>query len=652
MKAMFASLPSSVMVVGHEGPEESGRTVGLELEDDAADGGRVSGDEAPLRVPVVIDAPRVVDEGNQRDRGAEVRVRPHEPLEGFHRADGLGVGAGVLAVAVGVDDQRVHPSELFRHRGSGEVELVVGPEQRRAGSRFSNRGSREDDVERSREQHDRGARDREFSDPVRDDVADRAEDPDHEGRQVVLGVVGRGEVADHDRVQDLDGEKDRRHPERTEDREVAHLRDRGDENDEEPQEVGDDAQRPGDDQLGHRDGGRFDLGLLGIPVEPRQQQLVVLEETLRHLHGVRDGARRDDHRDHEDQRVEVDAHPARESEPPHRRGDGGDEGNQHAVQAAEVGEQQPERRHHREADEEADLEGVFEDPAAQDRRAGHEQLDVLGFLRVLDLLDVVEDRLVDGPARQAVGNEARHHQRTRLVARDEAPEDVGRVLAHELAERVRVFLRFGQLGHQERVDDRPVRLDLDDPRALVGDRLDLVVVDRVRGVCAVEDARDLLELEPLILERVPHLLALFGVAGVADPVQRLGDARDLRQDLRPEDRSLLHDQPDHDDRRTAELTGELVLRVDEGVIRENRARRRIHAHDRPGQRVAEAGRDGVHRGIEEEESRADQEQRDPPAMSHDESREAEAVVAASRLSGVSVPACTLIPEGIRGQANP
>ena len=75
-------------------------------------------------------------------------------------------------------------------------------------------------------------------------------------------------------------------PERAEDGEIAHLRDRGHHDHHQAGDVGDDAERAGHDQLAHRDGRHLDARGLRVAVA-RQHHLVVLEEALGHLHGVR-----------------------------------------------------------------------------------------------------------------------------------------------------------------------------------------------------------------------------------------------------------------------------------------------------------------------------------------------------------------------------
>jgi hypothetical protein len=174
-------------------------------------------------------------------------------------------------------------------------------------------------------------------------VPDEAGERDHRLGQEVLVRVGRRHVADHDRVEQLHRGQDGGHPERAEDGEVAHLRDRRHQDDEQTADVDQDPEGAGDQHLRHGDRGGLDLRDLRVLVDG-EQELVVLEEALGHLHRVGDGSRGDDHGDDEHQRVEGDVGPAGEAEPPDDGDDRRDERDQHAVQAAEVRQQQQE--HH------------------------------------------------------------------------------------------------------------------------------------------------------------------------------------------------------------------------------------------------------------------------------------------------------------------
>ncbi len=247
---------------------------------------------------------------------------------------------------------------------------------------------------------------------------------------------------------------------------------------------------PGTISYAIADGGRLELGLVRV-LELRRQQLVVLEEALGHLHGVGDRTGGDDHRDHQHQRVEGDPRPAGEAEAPDRRGDGGGEGDQHPVEPAEVGEQEAEGGEHREPHEHADLEGVLENPAGQDGSAGDVDLVPLVLLDRLDPLHVVEDGLVDLAAGEPVGVEVGHDERALLVPAHQAAEDVGRVLAHHVADLVGVLLGLWRLLDQYVGDDGAVRLDGHHAGAAVVEGLDPVVVHRIGRIGAVQSLHQL-----------------------------------------------------------------------------------------------------------------------------------------------------------------
>ena len=458
---------------------------------------------------------------------------------------------------------------------------------------------------------------------MRDRRPDHAHGADHRLREEVLGFSRRRQVADHDRVQDLHGRQDRGHPERAELGKVAHLRDRRHEDDEEAAHVDEDPEGTGDEDLPHGDGGRLDLRLLRVAVA-REQELIVLEEAFRHLHGVGDRTGGDDHGDHEHQGIERDVGPAGKAKTPDHGRDRGDHGDEDAMEPPEVSEQQREHRDDGADGVEPDLLRVLQDPAHMDRLAGHEDLNVVRLLPRLDGLHVIEDGLVDLAAVQAVGHEAGGDQRPFLVLRDQPPEDEGRILSHELTDVVCLVLGLRRLFHQDVGVDAPVGADLDDARAARGDRLDLVVVHGVGRIAMVELFQDLLARErALLLQLRSQLFAGLGLRVVAFAVERLGDARDLLQRLRGEDRSILHHDRDGDEGRCAEHARELVLGVDEGMPGIERPGRGIHAHDRAGQPVA-GGRQGrIHDRVEEEQSLCDEPDGDQEAVPRDEARKAQ-----------------------------
>jgi hypothetical protein len=99
----------------------------------------------------------------------------------------------------------------------------------------------------------------------------------------------------------------------------------------------------------------------------------------------------------------------------------------------------------------------------------------------------------------------------------------------------------------------------------VDERPDLIVVDRV----AREAAIDLLaQLDPretsLLFQAARDLLALSQASLEVLAIEGVGDALDLGEGPRSEDRPLLDHHGHGDQRRAPEGLGELVLDVDEG----------------------------------------------------------------------------------------
>ena len=142
-----------------------------------------------------------------------------------------------------------------------DVELVIRPEQRRARRRLADLRVEERDVERADEEHHGDRADHVLattgaSSCRRSSVMKRTMNC---GRKCCV-LVGRRHVADHDRVQQLDGDEDRRAPRtsrRSPGRSICGIV--VSEITSEARDVGHDAERAGHDQLAHRDGGDLDL---------------------------------------------------------------------------------------------------------------------------------------------------------------------------------------------------------------------------------------------------------------------------------------------------------------------------------------------------------------------------------------------------------
>jgi hypothetical protein len=313
--------------------------------------------------------------------------------------------------------------------------------------------------------------------------------------------------------------------------------------------------------------------------------------------------------------------PVNEAEAPDRRGEGRQGGDEDAVPAPEVGPEQGEDHGDGEHQEEHDLEGVLEDPAYQDRVARDVDRGVLVLLVGLDLLRKVEYGGEGLATVQAVGDEARGDEGALLVEGDEAPVDIGRILPHQGAEGVGVFLGLGQGLHEDLGLDVAGGLDLDDPGVVRRHRSDLIVVDGVGGVAHVEALLDLAGRQIQLLELVAQLLALFGVAVVALSVQALGDAVDLRDGLGGEDRAVLHHHREGDRGGASEEARELVLGADEGMVRPLGPGLGVDPHGGPGQRSAHGRQPGIEDRVEEEARGGDQEERDEAPPSHDALRE-------------------------------
>ena len=379
-------------------------------------------------------------------------------------------------------------------------------------------------------------------------------------------LLGGREITDQHRMQDLHRNDDGGNPKRPKDAQVAHLGDRGDQDDEQARYVRHDAQGAGYDQFAHGDRCSFLLGGLGIP-DGGKQDFIIFEETLGHLHRMRHGACSDDGWDHENQRVEGDSHPSGKAKAPNRCCQGSHGGNQNSMPAAEIGPKKHEDHDHGEHEEERDLEGVEQDPAYEDRVARDVDFDVLGFFIEFDLLHVIENRDECFSTIQPVGDETRSNQGALFIQGNKAAVDEGRVLPDPLSDDIGFLLGLGNLRHQNSRFDIARSFDLDDACIVRRDRADLIVVHGVGGERGVQHLLDLRGRRFQFLQFIPQLIPLVRAAVVATAIESLGAAVDAREVVRGKDRSFLHHDRDRDGRRPSEFVGEFILSADEGMIR-------------------------------------------------------------------------------------
>ena len=139
----------------------------------------------------------------------------------------------------------------------------------------------------------------------------------------------------------------------------------------------------------------------------------LFEITFNHLHAMTGGARRDQQRYDQDQRVEVVTQYAEEAETPDGLCDGADERQQHAIEPAEINDQSAKDEDERDCENLRQLAGVEPHPAFQHRLARGVEHGVA----VLDVLADIHDLFLDIAVVQALFVETRQDQRRLTVSR-------------------------------------------------------------------------------------------------------------------------------------------------------------------------------------------------------------------------------------------
>ena len=155
----------------------------------------------------------------------------------------------------------------------------------------------------------------------------------------------------------------------------------------------------------------------------------------------------------------------------------------------------------------------------------------------------------------------------------------------------------------------------------MGDRSDLVVVDGIRGILAVEQIPDLLNGNGLFrLELIAQRPPLVGVALESSAVQAPRDFANHAEPLGRKDRAVFHRDRDGDRRGATEGLTEPILGADIGMIGKEVARVGVDSDDWTGERSPDRRHGGVQDRIEEEDTDREQKQSDRAAVAHDQSR--------------------------------
>ncbi len=139
--------------------------------------------------------------------------------------------------------------------------------------------------------------------------------------------------------------------------------------------------------------------------------------------------------------------------------------------------------------------------------------------------------------------------------------------------------------HQDTSRNGPVRTDLHHSRTRVGDRSDLVMVDGIRGVLAIELVPDLLNADGLLLlELIAQRPPLVGVALESTAVQAPRGFANHPEPLGCKDRAVFHRDRDGDRRGATEDLTEPILGADIGMVGKEVARVGVDSDDRAGKR--------------------------------------------------------------------
>ena len=440
----------------------------------------VGRDDLPARVAVVVAAVQVAGQGVQLARVAGLVLLQQIAAHLFQRVEHVRLLQDVLALALQIDDELVGAGEAFVDGPRRHVVVRVLPQQRRARLLLADRDRdggphAEDDRDR------RGGHDDPAADPTRGRVAHLVEREVHPARHEVLGVLRRREEGQQHRHGVRDAEDVRERPEAAVVGEFLDQRNRGDRQHEDAARVADDAGHAGQEQIAQAGEGGL-LLVLG--------HFQFLEIALDHLHRVTDRAGRDEQRNDQNQRVEVEPPEPDPAHAPDGLDGGADHRHQHAVQPAEIDDERQDHAGAGEAEDQEQFVGVVPDPAFQGRLAGHVHLGVV----VLDLGADAGDLALDLPVVEPVFVEPGQYQRGLAVLRDVfVHHDV--VVEHLEFERAQLHRVVGDVHRQHRIGaDHAAGQRLDVADLDVGQRGDLVVVHPGNRVELVGQIADLLQI--------------------------------------------------------------------------------------------------------------------------------------------------------------
>ena len=539
-----------VFVGAHEFLERARNRARREVgEHQAADLLRVVRNLHPARVVVVREPVDHAHHPGQRLGPAERRVAEHVGLEALDRSHDLGALDAAFVIGARDHMQFFRAREQRVDRFGRDVVIVRAMQERTAGLAFAELHLR-DEIHRAQR-----AEQREDEDGAR--AAIGAAGARHQNAERiahalvgVFGGLGLRQHGERERHHEMHGEDHRKAPEARGDAELVIERRRAQHQHRDADRIDDDRERPRPEQGVER----IARGLLAV-LHDREFFVIPHHE----LHAVRSRARRDQKRNRQRQRFEVDPDEGHEAQAPDRRQGDAEQRQCDAIQTPEIDDEQGREQGERGREDHHDLMQIGVDPTRQHRIAGDVNLmprrtdrgahlfergESLGVIDVAFIeLGLDERGLQIGRHQQAVDRRIGDHILLELLQ-----------LGHAARGLLRVVIRLGNeaaLGRKRNLARGAMRQRRDqvviDARQIVDalgrivDELESFIVED-RAALDLDRHHDLIRAAEVFLEAVVDLdvrmilRQQIGEVGVkAQARQHGGEAHRHREDQREHD---------------------------------------------------------------------------------------------------------------------